>query len=325
MYPATGACHDANVRPYAAYLRVYEPLSAFSDAEGRYWAEYAASAQRPRRAAALDAEQAEALGRLIATPPIAAPQRESGHAYVRWADGITYICPWQTRLRSWLELARLRSTARPLLATAFAAGQADDGLRDFACWQGQSSSLRVFIQSCTWAVPPGWFVPFAPEERWLVLGGTGETDGRGPATAAATRTLIYATAMSQARRRIARALNALRRTSGDALTSPPGAAGGGEDTPESGGRDDPGPWQATVEIAQVGRWLEEFHPHSVVELDYGGLVHLLDDDSLRADQSVAEVSAAISASREGQPDLASVLYQRLRSRWQALESLEAAN
>jgi hypothetical protein len=325
MYPAPGACHDANVRPYAAYLRVYEPLSAFSDAEGRYWAEYARSAQRPRRAAALDAEQAEALGRLIATPPIAAPQRESGHAYVRWADGVTYICPWQTRLRSWLELARLRSTARPLLATAFAAGQADDALRDFACWQGQSSSLRVFIQSCTWAVPPGWFVPFAPEERWLVLGGASETDGRGPTTAAATRTLIYATAMSQARRRVARALNALRRTSGDALTSPPGAAGGGEDTPESGGRDGPGPWQATVEIAQVGRWLEEFHPHSVVELDYGGLVHLLDDDSLRADQSVAEVSAAISASREGQPDLACVLYQRLRSRWQALESLEAAN
>ena len=80
-----------------------------------------------------------------------------------------------------------------------------------------------------------------------------------------------------------------------------------------------------VEIAQIGRWLEEFHPHSVVELDYGGLVHLLDDDSLRADQSVAEVSAAISASREGQQDLAGVLYQRLRSRWQGLESLEAAN
>ena len=325
MYRGTHACHDANVRPYAAYLRVYEPLSAFSDAEGRYWAEYAASTARPRRAAALDAEQAGALSRLIATPPIAAPRRESGQAYVRWADGVTYICPWQTRLRSWLELARLRSTARPLLATAFTAGQADEALRDFASWQGQASSLRVFIQSCTWAVPPGWFVPFAPEERWLVLGGASEADGRGPATAAATRTLSYATAMSQARRRIARALNALRRTSGDALTSPPGAAGGGGDAGESGGRDGLGPWQATVEIAQIGRWLEEFHPHSVVELDYGGLVYLLDDDSLRADQSVAEVSAAISASREGQQDLASVLYQRLRSRWRALESLEAAN
>ena len=325
MYRGTRACHDASVRPYAAYLRVYEPVSAFSDAEGRYWAEYAASAQRPRRAAALEAEQAESLSRLIATPPIAAPQRESGHAYVRWADGVTYICPWQTRLRSWLELARLRSTARPLLATAFAAGQADDALRDFACWQGQSSSLRVFIQSCTWAVPPGWFVPFAPEERWLVLGSANEADGPGPATAAATRTLIYATAMAQARRRIARALNVLRRTSGDALTSPPGAAGGGGEASEPSGRDGLGPWQATVEIAQIGRWLEEFHPHSVVELDYGGLVHLLDDDSLRADQSVAEVSAAISASREGQQDLASVLYQRLRSRWRGLESLEVAN
>jgi hypothetical protein len=324
MYPATRPCHDSNVRPYAAYLRVYEPLSAFSDAEGRYWSQYAASAQRPRRAAALDAEQAEALGRLIATPPIAAPHRESGHAYVRWADGVTYICPWQTQLRSWLELARLRSTARPLLASAFAAGQADDALRDFACWQGQASSLRVFIQSCTWAVPPGWFVPFAPEERWLALGGADDADGRGPATAAATRTLIYATAMSQARRRIARALNALRRTSGEALTSPPGAGGGGDDAEESGSRDGL-PWSATVEIVQIGRWLEEFHPHSVVELDYGGLVHLLDDDSLRADQSVAEVSAAISASREGQQDLASVLYRRLRSRWQGLESLEAAN
>ena len=98
MYPAARPCHDSNVRPYAAYLRVYEPLSAFSDAEGRYWSEYAASAQRPRRAAALDAEQDEALSRLIATPPIAAPRAESGQAYVRWADGVTYICPWQTRL-----------------------------------------------------------------------------------------------------------------------------------------------------------------------------------------------------------------------------------
>jgi hypothetical protein len=141
-------------------------------------------------------------------------------------------------------------------------------------------------------------VPFAPEERWLVLGGTGDPEARGPATTAATRTLSYTTAMSQARRRVARALNAVQGAGSDALT---------------------------VEIAQVGRWLEEFHPHSVLELDYGGLVHLLDDEALRADQSVAEVSAAISASREGQPDLAAALYQRLRGRWRALESLEAAN
>jgi len=286
------------VGPYAAYLRVYEPLAAFSEAEGQRWAEYAATPERPRRAVALDAEQAEAVTRLIVTPPVAAPARESGHAYVRWVDGVTYVCPWQTRLRCWLALSTLRVTARPLLGTAFPAGQADAALRDFARWQGQAASLRVFIQAATWSVPTAWFVPFAPEERWLVLGGVADPDARGPATASATRALSYTTAMAEARRRVARALNALQATGSDALSR---------------------------EIAQVGRWLEEFHPHSLVELDYGTLVYLLDDEALRADQSVAEVSAAISASREGQLELASALYQRLRSRWRALESLEAAN
>jgi hypothetical protein len=343
MYRCGPACHDAIVRPYAAYLRVYEPLSAFGGAEGGSWADYAASTQRPRRSAALDAEQAEALGRVIASPPVAAPEQESGQAYVRWADGVTYICPWQTRLRSWLALTRLRATARPLVTTAFAEGQADAALRDFAEWQGQAASLRVFIQACSWSVPAAWFVPFAPEERWLVLG-AGDPGAAGPAEPArATRTLSYATAMPQARRRIARALSAVC-GGGDALSGPPGRAGGGRlgagqrdtprDLPYGGGTGSGpgaagtgvlGPWPAAAEIAQVGRWLEEFHPHSVVELDYGGLVHLLDDDSLRADQSVAEVSAAISACRKGQQELAIALYQRLRTRWQALESLEAAN
>jgi hypothetical protein len=298
------------VRPYAAYLRVYEPLAAFSEAEGQRWAEYAASPNRPHQAETLDAEQAEALARLIAMPPVAAPAQESGHAYVRWADGATYICPWQTRLRCWLALSTLRATTRPLLSTAFPAGQADAALRDFARWQGQAASLRVFIQAATWSVPTAWFVPFGPEERWLVLGAAGDPDPRGPATAAATRTLSYTTAMAQARRRVARALNAVQGSGGDGLTGPGGRLGS---------------WPAAAEIAQVGRWLEEFHPHSVLELDYGGLVHLLDDEALRADQSVAEVSAAISASREGRPDLAATLYRRLRDRWRALESLEAAN
>jgi len=353
------------VRPYAAYLRVYEPLSAFPEPDGQRWADYAASAQRPRRSAALDAEQAEALDRIIASPPVAAPEQESGQAYVRWADGVTYICPWQTRLRSWLALTRLRATTRPLVTTAFPDGRADAALRDFARWQGAASSLRVFIQGCTWSVPAAWFVPFAAEERWLVLGG--DPGAGGPAEVVrATRTLSYATAMPQARRRVARALNAVC-GDGDALSGPgrfgaghlgagqgdgpvspgagpvspgsePGRPGGAEVGERLAGRDGAGgaraaaggsgmlgPWPAAAEIAQVGRWLAEFHPHSVVELDYGGLVDVLDDDSLQTDQSVAEVSAALSACRKGQQELAIALYQRLRSRWQALESLEAAN
>src|ERR1700733_15082296 len=160
--------------PCAAYLRVYEPLSAFDPAERAQWAAYAASASRPRRASALAAEYAEELRRLIALPPIVAPAQESQHAYVRWADGVTYICPWQTRLRSWLALTRLRATSAPLLSAAFTPGDTQRASREFARWQGRVSSLRVFVQACTWSVPPVWFVSFAPEERWLVLAGAAE-------------------------------------------------------------------------------------------------------------------------------------------------------
>jgi hypothetical protein len=299
--------------PYAAYLRVYEPLSAFGEADRERWAAYANSPGRPRRARALEAEQAEALGRLIALPPIAAPPRESEHAYVRWADGVTYICPWQTRLRSWLALTRLRATSAPLLSVAFTPGDMQRASREFARWQGRVSSLRVFVQACTWSVPPVWFVPFAPKERWLVLGNATEPEARGPATASATRTLIYATAMPQARRRVARALAAVRRAQAAGLAG------------QQAGQAVRGPAQVYPELTEIGRWLEEFHPHSLVELDYGGLVHLFNDAALRADQSVAEVSAAIRALGDGEPELAIAMYQRLRSRWRALQALELAN
>ena len=39
-------------------------------------------------------------------------------------------------------------------------------------------------------------------------------------------------------------------------------------------------------VEQVGRWLEEFHPRSLVELDYGGLVHLLGAEALAAEGPV---------------------------------------
>lgn len=303
--------------PCAAFLRVYEPLSAFGRTERARWEAYAASADRPRRADALEAERDEALRRIIALPPIVAPARESDHAYVRWADGTTYVCPWQTRLRSWLALGRLRATARPPLADAFAPGQADRAAEDFARWERKGMASRVYIQSSTWSVPPSWFVPFAPTERWLVLGTSGERETGRPATASATRTLIYATTMAQARKRVARALGTVRRV--------PGAAQGprtpGEE-PDHGAPATADLMRASVALEEIGRWLEEFHPHSLVELDYGGLVQLLDDDALRADQSVAEVSAAVSALASREYELAAAMYQRLRARWRDLEAVE---
>lgn len=311
------SCHDAVVVPYAAYLRVYQPLAAFPEPERSAWATYVAADDRPDRTAATNSEHTEALRRLIAVPPIVAPARESGEAYVRRAEGVTYVCPWQTRLRSWLRLDGFSDDLPPGLAEAFMPREvADQALREFEEWQrDQGATPRPFIQTSTWNVPMTWFVPFDAGERLLVLGDSGDADddgdteteteaegGRdanGATTAATTRTLVYVTAMAQARRRVARALAVVRRHLGDdALVG---------------------------EIEEIGRWLEEFHPHSLVELDYGGLVLLLDDEALRGDQSVAEVSAALTGLETGKSELALGMYKRVVTRWRAVQALESAN
>src|SRR5258708_21016484 len=101
---------------YAAYGRIYEPVLAFHEPDRCRWAAYAASSARPRRRDALMAEHAEALRRAIAAPQIVVPEQESEHAYIRRADGITYVCPWQTRLRCLLAYGRrLSATGAPLV------------------------------------------------------------------------------------------------------------------------------------------------------------------------------------------------------------------
>ena len=113
--------------------------------------------------------------------------------------------------------------------------------------------------------------------------------------------------MTRARRRVARGLGALRHLpagSGDAVLEPSRAVG---------------------ELAEVGRWLEDFHPHSLVELDYGGLVHLVSDDALCGDQSVAEIRAGIDGAARDECELAVAMYMRARDRWRAFAEFEQAN
>jgi hypothetical protein len=270
---------------YAAYLRVYEPVSAFREPDRSRWTAYADSPIRPRRRDSLLAEHAEALRRAITTRQVTGPELQSEHAYVRRADGITYVCPWQTRV------------CCPL---------ADHGTHGADDGQATPVPARPHILGSVWTVPLTWFVPFAPAERWLSLG---EGQGRASvaATASAVRALVYATLMPQARRRVARGLSALRHLppgSGDAVLEPSRAVG---------------------ELAEVSRWLEEFHPHSLVELDYGGLVHLVSDDALCGDQSVAEIRAAIDGAAREECEFAVAMYLRARDRWRAFAEFERAN
>ena len=300
---------------YAAYLRIYEPVSAFHEPDRSRWVAYAASSSRPRRRDSLAVEHAEALRRAITTPWIAAPERESEHAYVRRVDGTTYVCPWQTRRRCLLAYGQMRSESGAVPAGEGLTGEgltgegpAGDGGPALAALARleEAGPARLYIMASIWTVPLTWFVPFTPAERWLSLG-----DDRGragtAATASATRALVYTTPMTRARRRVARGLAALRHLpagSGDGVLEPARAAG---------------------DLAEVGRWLEDFHPYSLVELDYGGLVHLVSDDALRGDQSVAEIHAAIDGAARGECELAVAMYMRARDRWRVFAEFEQAN
>jgi hypothetical protein len=277
--------------PYAAWLRVYEPLAAFAEPERSYWSSYAADPNRPSRAELLAAEQAGAVRRAIAVPPRIGPDYEHGGALVLVAVEAgaagPLICPLDERLRSWLALEALRQEVpEPLMSAFVPAAVVESALAAYARWRETHPLAQPRILTATWHVPLWWFVAFAAHERQLTL--EPETD----------RALVYRTTMGRARQRMARGLDVLRRSMGDGVV--------------------------TEGVEQVARWLEEFHPHSHVELDYGGLASLVDDEALQADVSVADVVAGLAALSAGEADGAEAAYARLIERWRGVQALEHA-
>ncbi|GAA0922793.1 hypothetical protein [Streptomyces thermoalcalitolerans] len=273
------------VVPYAAYLRVYEPLAAFPEPERSHWARYA---RRPDRPSYQD-ELRRSLADLLPTPPVPVPVHESQDAFVLDVDGMIRVCPWRTRLRGW---QALRNLAKELPAVVLDAVLPPvvrhQAVRDYERWLADHPDARPWIRTATWQVPLNWFVLVSDEEREYLRG-----DGGGDTV------LRYRTPMVQARRRVARALRALRETV------------------------DEGP--LIDGLVDVGRWLEEFHPRSLVELDYGGLVHALPADALRDDHSAADVAEGIEALRRGDGVAAGEAYGRLVERWRAVRERRSAN
>jgi len=281
--------------PYAAYLRVYEPLAAFPSPQRAHWTRYAAAPEH-RAGGGVDTEHRRALAALLSTPPRAVPPHDSEEAYVLEAAGSVLVCPWDDRLRAWLALADFAVGLPRSIRDAFLPGVVvEEAGADFARWRAAHPDAMPHIRTSTWHVPVVWFVPFADEERTLRIDATSAAEG-------SARCLTYRTPMAQARRRVARGLRELRQAFGD----------------QAGGA-------APDELEALGRWLEEFHPRSVVELDYGGLVHLLADEALEADRSAAEVAAALGALRSGDPAAAGEIYAQMVERWRAVQLLEHAS
>jgi hypothetical protein len=275
---------------FAAYLRVYEPLTAFDRERQVYWRRYVkegraiAPLEGPgrQRTAVLEALGA-GWSRLPDIPD---------DAYVMETEDTLLVCPWNLRVRVAEAALTARDGVPAVLADAFVpaklAGLAKSVVDD---WRNGAQVLergmpRVHEQVATWGIPLRWFVFVDLSERELTL-------------SAPVRTLRYRTEISKARRRANRAHSVLRKTLG--------------------------PVPVTEAVEEGARWLEEFHPRSVVELDYGGLVDLLQDEVLRSDDSPGLVAAGLAALSRGESETASETYEQIVTRWRAVQLLERSN
>src|SRR4051794_9150991 len=274
---------DRVVPPYTSYLRAYEPLAAFPQPERKRWERYLGDGAVPDPVRGITAEHRAAIVAAIGVPP----KTEVEHAFVHRVDGVTYVCPWRTQLRTWAAMTEFRRNMPDAIADAFFPKQAAEiAERELARVRSADPDVKPHILSETWQVPLRWFLPFEGEERRLVLSGE-------------RRSVTYLTTMGNARRPGARALAVVRRTIEDR--------------------------EVIDGVEELGRWLEDYHPRSLVELDYGGLVALFDDDDLDDDESAADIAHAIASLADGDSDEATEAYGRVAARWGAVRSLEVAN
>jgi hypothetical protein len=275
---------------FASYLRVYEPLTAFDRDRQVFWRRYA----REGRDLGLvegPVRQRAAVLEALGAGWTRLPDLPDEAYVLQWGESLL-VCPWNLRLRVAEAALNARDGVPSVLADAFVppvlAGQARAIVED---WRNGAKVLergvpRVHEQVATWGVPLRWFVFVDLDERDYVDSDT-------------LRALRYRTEISKARRRAHRAVSVLRKTLGDA--------------------------PITEAVEEGTRWLEEFHPRSIVELDYGGLVDLLPEQDLAQDDSPGLVAAGLSALSRGDADAATEAYEKLVDRWRAVQLLERCN
>jgi hypothetical protein len=269
--------------PFLSYLRVYEPLRAFEGAAGtRVRAALARGPLPPERAGRHERElclRAQLHSRLL---PGDQRNGRSGEQVagtevlvLGGASGEPLVCPLDTRARAAAAVLSFLAAETPLLRSSALPVPESVARRRAGAAVAELGEGAAHVVSASWTVPLPWFALVDPEERQLRL------DGR--------RRVWWRVPMGRARARAAQAERIVRDGLGDA-----------------------GP--ADV-LAETGTWLARFDRASVVELDYGGVVELVDDEALRNDDSADQVRDALQALREGDKAAARASYDRLREFW----------
>jgi hypothetical protein len=281
-------------RPFVAYLRVYEPLSVLDAPLAEKVRKALENGPIPR-AEVGDRERElwlrSQLGQkllpgesfdVMSISPAEVPASEAA----RVGPG-PLVCPLDIRARSAAALVGFLASAPPILQDA-ALDLAPETVRARAsAVMAELAAGAVHGISTTWTVPLPWFAIVDPAQRRIVLASAQDDP---------ERQVSWRVAMADARRRVARALKVVKTALGEE-----------------------GPAKV---LADTGRWLEHFHPHSAVELDYGGLVQLLEDKDLLEDTSAADVNAIVDALETGDAEQVALRYETLREFWGELARRE---
>jgi hypothetical protein len=266
--------------PFLSYLRVYEPLRAFDGASGaRVRAALARGPLTPERAGVHEREmclRAQLRARLLP-----GDDRDGGTGdgcevlVLGGASGEPLICPLDTRERAAAAVLAFLEAEPPVLRACALPVPETVARRQAEAAVAEMGQGTAHVVSASWMVPLPWFALVDPEERQLRL------DGR--------RRVWWRVPMGRARARAAQAERIVRGGLGDS--------------------------EPADVLAETGAWLTRFDRASVVELDYGGVVDLVDDEALRNDDSADQVRDALQALREGDKESAQASYERLREFW----------
>jgi hypothetical protein len=231
-------------------------------------------------------EQELALRRLVFPEP---PAVRPDGAHVIDRGGIRYVSPWSTATRCWAALDDFKESLPSSVTPYFI----PPSLEEVITTGVDLLEDRVpHIITENWVIPPRWFSLFTPDERDRGTNGDG-----------AFCTAI--TTMAQARDRASRSHQIVLGAFGQ------------------------GPVEQDIEA--LLDWLEMFHPESLVELDYGGLAEYLDHslreqglDGLQDDTSIEDVSDSLAGLQAADGAMAGIGYERLVSRWRAVQAIESA-
>jgi hypothetical protein len=291
-------------RPFVAYLRVYEPLSAFdSDVADRIresvqngCIDYPAVGERERDLwfrSQLSQPPTLLPGELANGLPSQKALRDVMVLAPSVVPGLSgdepLVCPLDIRARSAAALVGFLTSSHPTLRAVALTARPETVREKATRVLSELPSGAVHIVSTTWTVPLPWFTMVDPAHRHLEL--ATQDDPR--------RQVCWRVAMADAKARVEKAHGLASSTMGDQ-----------------------GP---TKVLEDTGRWLEHFHESSAVELDYGGLVQLLTDEQLQEDTSAEDVNAIVTALEREDVEEIAARFERLRDFWGELAVRERFN